>query len=128
MAVTVQGNVLEREAVVTGALAAFKTNDSRDRNTLADRLMRALEAGSAAGGDKRCNNAQVQQTAASAFILFARAKDPPYAARDLGVTDSGTKAAPWLDLSVTMPRYGANPVPELRKQYDTWRSSPAARE
>lgn len=123
MAVTVQGNLLEKEAVVANALAAFKANDDRGRNTLTDRLMRALEAGSAAGGDKRCNNGAVQQTAASTFILFARAKESAYAARDLGVTDAGSKSAPSLDLSVTAPKYGANPIPELRKQYDAWRDS-----
>ncbi|HEX4997878.1 MAG TPA: DUF1028 domain-containing protein [Terriglobia bacterium] len=121
MAVSVQGNLLEGEAVVARALEAFRADGPKERNTIPDRLMRALEAGSAAGGDKRCNNAEVRQTAASAFILFARAKEPAYAARDLGVTDMGKEEAPSLDLSVIMPRYGANPVLELRKEYDAWR-------
>jgi uncharacterized Ntn-hydrolase superfamily protein len=122
MAVSVQGNVLEREAVVEDALAAFKANRPNGQNTIPDRLIRALEAGSAAGGDRRCNNAETKQTAASAFILFARAKESAYTTREFGITDAGTSRAPGLALSVTTPRFGANPLPELRKRYDEWRS------
>ena len=82
--------------------------------------MRALEAGSEAGGDVRCNKGSVQQTAASAFIIVAHGKDQPYAAADLGVTDQGTSRAPWLDLSVVEAQFGPNPVKDLRRKYDDW--------
>jgi uncharacterized Ntn-hydrolase superfamily protein len=95
MGVTVQGNLLVGEAVVADSLEAFQA-DEHGYNTLPDRLMRALEAGSAAGGDVRCNNDQVTQTAATAFILVARGTDQPYATRDIGITDQGTANAPYL--------------------------------
>jgi hypothetical protein len=83
--------------------------------------MRALEAGSAAGGDARCNNDQVTQTAATAVILVARGTDEPYATEDIAHTDAGMAKAPWLALSVAGPQFGANPLIELRQQYDEWR-------
>jgi len=119
-AVTVQGNILVGPTVVAEALKAFQT-DRDGLNQLWDRLMRGLEAGSAAGGDARCNNARVKQTAATAFILVARGNDRPYAARDLGVTDQGTTDAPWLAISIVEKQYGANPIVELRLRYDEWR-------
>jgi uncharacterized Ntn-hydrolase superfamily protein len=119
--VTVQGNFLAGEAVVDAALAAFLEDDPAGYNALPDRLLRALEAGSAAGGDARCNNDQVKQTAATAAILVARGGDDPYAIGTVGATEAGTPAAPWLALSVTGPRFGPNPIPELRRQYDAWR-------
>ncbi len=120
MNVTVQGNILVSEAVVTAALQAF-TDDQPGVNTLPDRLMRALEAGSTAGGDSRCNNDEVEQTAATAFIAVTRGGDAPYATRRIGITDMGTDEAPWLALSVAEPQFGPNPLVELRTLYDQWR-------
>ena len=117
-AVTVQGNILTGPGVVDNALKAFQS----ERN-LPDALMRALEAGSAAGGDSRCNNERVKQTASAAFILVARGGDKPYAARDIGISDQGKPGAPWLALSVREPRFGRNPVGELRKKFDAWRKA-----
>ena len=117
LAFSVQGNILEGANVVADAARAF-----REPGSLPDRLMRALEAGSAAGGDSRCNNARVKQTAAAAFILVARGNDPPYATRDLGATDEGRPGAPWLALSVRYPDFGPNPVTELRKKINAWKS------
>ncbi len=120
-AVSVQGNILAGPAVVHDAMHGFTTKDPGGTNTLSDRLMRALEAGSAAGGDSRCNNARVKQTAAAAFMVVARGGDSPYAARDLGVTDQGKSTAPWLALSVSEREFGPNPVTLLRMKYDAWR-------
>jgi uncharacterized Ntn-hydrolase superfamily protein len=116
-AVTVQGNILAGPEVVADAMKAFKSE-----KTLPDRLMRALEAGSAAGGDVRCNNSRVKQTAAAAFILVARGGDRPYAAKGFGVTDQGKKDGPWLAISVSERLFGPNPVVELRKRYDAWKA------
>ncbi len=121
MSVTIQGNTLVSEAVVSNALQAFRSDSNLDHNTLPDRLMRALEAGSAAGGDSRCNNDQVEQTAATAFILVARGIDEPYATSRFGVTDMGTTDAPWLAISATESRFGPNPLIELRTLYNVWR-------
>jgi hypothetical protein len=62
--------------------------------------MRAIEAGSIAGGDVRCNQGSIRQTTSMAALLVAREGDAPYAAENIGMTDAGTPAAPWLALSV----------------------------
>lgn len=123
MAVTAQGNTLVGEAVVADALAAFVSDDPAGKNTLADRLMRALEAGSKAGGDIRCNRDGIVSTAATAMILVARGDDPPYAARDINVTDEGTADAPWLAISHHAPIEGPNPISEVRRRFDSWRAA-----
>jgi len=46
----VQGNMLAGEATVTEMVRAFRASEARD---LAERLLLAIEAGQAAGGDKR---------------------------------------------------------------------------
>lgn len=122
-AVTAQGNTLVSEAVVADALAAFLRDDPAGRNTLADRLMRGLEAGSAAGGDVRCNRDGITSTAATAMILVARGGDAPYASENIGMTDQGTPRAPWLAISHTTPREGPNPIVEVRRRFDAWRAA-----
>jgi len=119
--VSAQGNTLESSEVVSRPLDAFRWDDPAGFNTLPDRLMRALEAGSAAGGDVRCNNESVRQTASWAAILVARGGDEPYATENIGMTDAGTDDAPWLALSVSTERLAENPLLELRRQYDEWR-------
>jgi uncharacterized Ntn-hydrolase superfamily protein len=119
--VTVQGNTLVDERVVADGLEAFRWEDPTGFNTLADRLMRALEAGSIAGGDVRCNDDNTRQTAALAFIVVARGTDRPYATESIGMTDQDTDAAPWLAISVAVERGDDNPLLELRLRYDRWR-------
>jgi uncharacterized Ntn-hydrolase superfamily protein len=125
MGVTVQGNTLASKEVVGKALEAFQWNDPAGFNTLTDRLMRAVEAGSIYGGDVRCNNAAQgrRQTASMAFIVAARGTDQPYAAEMIGMSDQGTPKAPWLAISLTTPSGMDNPLLELRKRYDEWRRS-----
>jgi enamidase len=121
-AVTAQGNTLVSEAVVADALAAFLRDDPDGQDHLADRLMRGLEAGSAAGGDIRCNRDGLTSTAATAMILVARGGDAPYATANIGMSDQGTSVAPWLALSHTTGREGPNPVIEVRRRFDAWRA------
>jgi uncharacterized Ntn-hydrolase superfamily protein len=122
MTVSVQGNTLASEAVIANALAAFLARDTTGFNLLPDRLMRAIEAGSQAGGDVRCNTATTRQTAATAMIVAARGTDSAYATAVLGVSDQGTAKAPWLDIAYFTPRDSFdNPLLELRKRYDAWR-------
>ena len=116
--VTVQGNLLASEAVVEDSLAAFRANRALP---LPDRLMHALEAGSAAGGDLRCNEGGRKQTATAAFILVARGNELPFATATFGASEVGAPATPWLYLSVTEPAGGANPLLALRDDYDAWR-------
>lgn len=51
--VSVQGNILANTNVAPAMLAAFKDANTKKENDLADCLLAALEAGQAAGGDKR---------------------------------------------------------------------------
>jgi uncharacterized Ntn-hydrolase superfamily protein len=124
--VSSQGNTLVSAAVVQDPLDAFRWEDPAGFNTLPDRLMRALEAGSIAGGDVRCNQGSIRQTTSMAAILVARGGDAPYATENIGMTDAGTDRAPWLALSVKTTRLAENPLLELRAQYDAWRRSAGA--
>ena len=119
--VSAQGNTLVSHEVVQGPLDAYRWDDPAGFNTLADRLMRALEAGSIAGGDVRCNEGSIRQTTSMAAILVARGGDAPYATENIGMTDAGTSNAPWLALSVKTDRLAENPLLELRRQFDAWR-------
>lgn len=71
--VSVQGNILTGNDVLTAALAAFEAARGDPSLSLAERLLRALEAGSAKGGDHRCQ----PQTAVSAYLVIARPGDAP---------------------------------------------------
>ena len=119
--VSAQGNTLASYEVVQRPLDAYRWEDPAGFNRLSDRLMRAIEAGSIAGGDVRCNQGSVRQTTSMAAILVARGGDPPYAAENIGMTDAGTDKAPWLNLSVRAERGAENPLLDLRRQYDKWR-------
>src|SRR5581483_9223839 len=88
---------------------------------LPDRLMRALEAGSAAGGVAPCNKNGIQQTASTAFIVFARGDDPAFRVQTLGNTAAQEPNPPFLALSDTEPLGGRNPVQLLGVQYRAWR-------
>lgn len=117
LGVAVQGNILEGQAVLDETLRAFRA--AREANQpLPEQLLRALEAGSAAGGDRRCNTVQLQQTASAAFLMVARADEAPYAAPELGMSETGAATAPALYLSVTEPIGGENAVSLLREAYD----------
>jgi len=121
--VSAQGNTLASYEVVQRPLDTYRWDDPAGFNRLSDRLMRAIEAGSIAGGDVRCNEGSVRQTTSMAAILVARGGDQPYATENIGMTDAGTPKAPWLNLSVKAERGGENPLLELRRQYDRWRKT-----
>lgn len=103
--VTVQGNILYGPEVADDALAAFLAEAPSCPFTLADRLMLALEAGAAQGGDSRCS---MEQSALAAVIIVAHPDD------DID--------APMLDLRIpSQDQGGDNPVTLLRAEYDAWR-------
>ena len=99
--VTVQGNVLPSTRVVHSAMAAFKSASAETGLPLAEKLLSALQAGAAQGGDRRCG----EQTAHSAFLIVARPGDP--------------SNEPFLRLIVLdETRTGENPVRLLLQFYD----------
>jgi uncharacterized Ntn-hydrolase superfamily protein len=91
---TAQGNILAGEAVVTGMVRAFETTTGH----LSQRLTAALEAGQAAGGDKRGMQ--------SAAILIV-----------------GTGQGVWLNNDVVMRLQvddSPEPIKELRRLVTSW--------
>jgi uncharacterized Ntn-hydrolase superfamily protein len=105
--VAVQGNTLPSKEVVHAAMAAFRA--AADSGLpLAERLLRALEAGSAAGGDRRCG----RQAAHSAFLGVARPGDAP--------------RNPYVRLIIPdQEDTGINPVHLLRGEYERQRTQTA---
>ena len=123
----VQGNTLLGDAVMHQAALAF----TRATGTLADRVMAAMEAADANGGDHRCNcGVSVldfvpcdNKTAHVAYITIAEKGDKPGTSHNdgqyyayLSVTDDNTKAGE-----------SGNPVKTLRKRYDAWVKSGSPR-
>ncbi len=97
--VSVQGNILAGPDVLSASLEAFETADPS--LPLAERLLRALEAGSAKGGDRRCG----KQTAISAYLVVARPDDAPQ--------------TPAIRISAPLQhRGGDNAVDALRQEFD----------
>lgn len=94
-----QGNLLEGSQVVDAVAATFETSEGSPRH-LADRLIEAIAAGNAAGGDARKGRTQ------SAAVVVADAR-PGRARRADGVT---------VNISVCE---NPEPVAELRRIYDT---------
>jgi uncharacterized Ntn-hydrolase superfamily protein len=93
--ISVQGNLLRGPEVVAAALAAF---EAAAACPLAERLLLALEAGGARGGDRRCSR---EQAALSAVLAVA--------------AEGESAEAPGLRLVVPeQEKGGANPVALLR--------------
>lgn len=118
----VQGNTLLGVDVVQKAALAF----TRTSGTMADRVIAAMEAADANGGDHRCNcgnNATKadcdNMTAYVAYIAIANKDDQP------GVTHNDGKYFAYLTASDADIKPGdtANPVKTLRKRYDAWKKA-----
>jgi uncharacterized Ntn-hydrolase superfamily protein len=115
---SIQGNILTSETVVLKAVDAFVAA----KGTLADRVMAAMEAADAAGGDSRCSCDRgpkvdapcTAKTAHVAYILEAAKGDSN------GESYNDGKYS--LFISVTdqdiTPDEDANPVKTLRMRYD----------
>ncbi len=123
IAFSIQGNILASDAVITAAVDAFKAA----RGSLDDRVMAAMEAADAQGGDKRCTceteprpSAPCEaRTAQVAYILRAEKHDAP------GTSYNGGSYAMYLkatDQDIE-PGENANPVKTLRMRYDAWKTA-----
>jgi uncharacterized Ntn-hydrolase superfamily protein len=120
---SVQGNILASEAVVTDAIAALTSA----RGDLTDRVMAAMEAADARGGDNRCscdkgpkvNAPCTAKTAHVAYLLRADKGDR--------IGESHSDGQYGLYLSVTDANItageDANPVKTLRLRYDAWKKT-----
>ncbi len=118
---SIQGNILRSNAVVQNAVRAFES----ETGTLADRVMAAMEAADAAGGDGRCDctTAPVPdapcatRTAHVAYLLVADPSDPE------GTSHNDGRYALYIDVNDQNIRSNenANPVTTLRRRYDAWK-------
>ena len=123
-----QGNTLLGDQVMHLAALAF----TRATGTLADRVMAAMEAADANGGDHRCNcgNNPLEhvpcdnKTAHVAYIAIANKDD------QAGVTHNDGKYFAYISRrpTTTSRRVRArNPVKTLRMRYDAWKKAGSQR-
>lgn len=112
---SIQGNILASEDVIENAVTAFENTDG----SLSDRVMAAMEAADAAGGDRRCTCETEPVTSAPcdgktahvAYLLQTDASMPEGGASlYIDVTDENIE-----------PHENANPVKTLRMRYDARR-------
>ena len=119
----VQGNTLLGDAVVHQAALAF----TRATGTMADRVMAAMEAADANGGDHRCNcGVSVldfvpcdHKTAHVAYIAIAEKDDV------MGATHNDGQYSVYLSVTDdnTVKGESGNPVKTLRQRYDAWKKA-----
>ena len=130
---SIQGNILRPGEVVPHAVAAFLGATG----AITDRVMAAMEAADASGGDSRCTCPEIpagsptpaipcdSKTAHVAYILMAERNDTN------GESHNDGKYAMYL--TVTQPESGGpnaihagenlNPVKTLRMRYNAWRKT-----
>lgn len=118
--VSVQGNMLRGPRVAEAALAAYERASAC---SLPDRLMLALEAGGAAGGDRRCS---AEIPALSGYLEVAWPTDRPgQSSLRLVANDPRDTAGVWRFFKQLLrPEKGdpnENPLRSLRGQLTTWR-------
>jgi hypothetical protein len=133
---SIQGNILRPGEVVPNAVKAFLTTNG----AITDRVMAAMEAADAGGGDSRCSCPPPAadeptapkipcdgKTAHVAYILMAEKTDTS--------GDSHNNGTYRMFLRVAQPDKGANaihkgenlnPVKTLRLRYDAWRKTQPA--
>jgi uncharacterized Ntn-hydrolase superfamily protein len=115
---SIQGNILRSDEVVTAAVEAFTSA----RGSLTDRVMAAMEAADAGGGDSRCTcetepkvNAPCDgKTSHVAYILRADKGD------ERGESFNDGRYAMYISVTDRdiKPTENANPVKTLRLRYD----------
>ena len=119
---SIQGNILASDAVVHEAVSAFKAGNG----SITDRVMAAMEAADAAGGDGRCTCSTepvppAPCTTRTAHVAYILAADP-----DDSEGESFNDGEYFMYVNVTdqdiQPHEDANPVKTLRMRYDTWKA------
>jgi|SRR5579864_5577593 len=132
---SIQGNILRSGSVVPNAVKAFVAAPGG----ITDRVMAAMEAADAAGGDSRCTckTPAVPESAAAipcsyrtslvAYILAADPRDMNGPGDQMNLHNNGKYA---MYITVSQPNHGPafnikpgedlNPVKTLRTRYDAW--------
>lgn len=118
---SIQGNILRSDLVVKNAVAAFVANTGN----LTDRVMAAMEAADAAGGDSRCSCDNPRNPAVAATVCSAKTAHVAYILRSEPTDKSGPEYQTgeysfFIDVTDQNILEGedANPVKTLRKRYD----------
>jgi uncharacterized Ntn-hydrolase superfamily protein len=132
---SIQGNILRPGEVVPAAVKAFLSTNG----ALTDRVMAALEAADAAGGDSRCSCPAPAAGAAPAIPCDGKTSHVAYitmAERPDTNGDSHNIGTYAMYLTVSQPDSGSphairagenlNPVKTLRMRYDAWRRTQPA--
>ena len=133
---SIQGNILRPGEVVPHAVQAFLNA----KGALTDRVMAAMEAADASGGDSRCSCPPPPadgskppipcdgKTAHVAYILMAEASDTNGDSHNNGaysmyltVAQPNAPGGPDRGPGVIKPGENLNPVKTLRMRYDAWR-------
>jgi hypothetical protein len=140
---SIQGNILRPGEVVPNAVKAFLGNNG----AITDRVMAAMEAADASGGDSRCTCPAApadgskpmitctSKTAHVSYILMAERNDLVGSARG-DSTWAHNNGKYTMYLTVAQPEAGGpnairagedlNPVKTLRMRYDVWRKAQPA--
>jgi uncharacterized Ntn-hydrolase superfamily protein len=124
---SVQGNMLVDESVVAAAFAAYPAaappTAGRCVPPLAERLLAALEAGAAAGGDNRC---PADRAALDAFLVVARPADEadrPALALHAPRRYSTANVLRHLVIAYRPAADEPPPVALLRERLESWRDA-----
>ncbi|HUI54344.1 MAG TPA: DUF1028 domain-containing protein [Bryobacteraceae bacterium] len=132
---SIQGNILRSGAVVPGAVKAFVAA----KGGVTDRVMAAMEAADAAGGDSRCTcqapavpaeSASIPCTYRTSLVAYILAADPQDTNGPADQANSHNNGRYAMYVTVSQPNHGPNfqikagenlnPVKTLRMRYDAW--------
>jgi hypothetical protein len=138
---SIQGNILRPGEVVPNAVKAFLANTG----AITDRVMAAMEAADASGGDSRCQcppapadgaqpaNPCTAKTAHVAYILMSEPGDTDGQSHNDGTYKMFIKVAQPSPAKgndfgpgAIKPGEDLNPVKVLRTRYDVWRKAQGA--
>jgi hypothetical protein len=132
---SIQGNILRTGTVIPNAVKAF----AAAKGGITDRVMAAMEAADAAGGDSRCTcqtpavpaeSASLPCTYRTSLVAYILAADPGDKNGPAGVPNLHNNGKYAMYIAVSQPNHGPafqiksgenlNPVKTLRLRYDTW--------
>jgi len=132
---SIQGNILRSAAVVPNAVKAFVAA----AGGITDRVMAAMEAADAAGGDSRCTcqvpavpaeSASSPCTTRTSLVAYILASDPNDANGPTDKPNLHNNGKYAMYVTVSQPNHGPafnikpgenlNPVKTLRLRYDAW--------
>jgi uncharacterized Ntn-hydrolase superfamily protein len=132
---SIQGNILRSGAVVPSAVKALLAA----KGGVTDRVMAAMEAADAAGGDSRCtcqvpavpaDSASIPCTNRTTLVAYILAADPTDTNGPSDQANSHNNGKYAMYVTVSQPNHGPNfqikagenlnPVKTLRMRYDAW--------